>query len=663
MKDEIYKTKINNNNLNQKTKKSVFRQLESNQPTIESNALNKNKNSLIETPSKKYNNSRKRKLTVVNSPKKIDGNSKNSKPTLNFTIFPIKTIQNDMYNPNITSKSKTSRRKFEKFYLQNGSSRKKSWPFSNDSLFLSPTTLNSSISSDQIHIPRYGHLYRDTKNQNYLANSMNLDCQNDSSGSSAEGFEKDYLLNNEINEDLLLQKFNLQDEYILFKNVNCGNSSLLFGGGQSSIYLLTRKESRTKVEFQKKFILKVYSSVIDPTMSLSEVDILTHLSGNTKYVPKIYNLEVNLDYDTYQHAIVLEYVESIPFINIFFHLPISSSNQFENLNYEDFTLNSGSSIASSNSFGEDGLSRSNGSSNVNRNSFVRFEDRFSDSNNSLVSNSSNSSNSYSSYNQNYNNLELFNTKIRYTTIGNTMDTLKLYLFKLLHALKDIHDNNVIHRDIKPPNVLFHPGSKSLHIIDFGGSVKGYTQESKFCYKLRRYQKYPSKTVFAHHTFYGTAGFIAPETILGIEFITSAVDIWACGVIFLSVLSQRYPVFTPQDDHDLLAELICYLHVQNDLKKLATKYSINFEIDGIPPGYNPENSRVDIFKSFCEVSRELANDLLKDRFQDSIDIFHDVPERDMINAYNLVSRLLDIDPESRITAEDALKHPFFEGFNP
>lgn len=44
-------------------------------------------------------------------------------------------------------------------------------------------------------------------------------------------------------------------------------------------------------------------------------------------------------------------------------------------------------------------------------------------------------------------------------------------YQLINILKNVHDKNVIHRDIKPNNILFHPKTKDAFLIDFGLAKK------------------------------------------------------------------------------------------------------------------------------------------------------------------------------------------------
>ncbi|XP_049273218.1 cell division cycle 7-related protein kinase isoform X2 [Rhipicephalus sanguineus] len=73
---------------------------------------------------------------------------------------------------------------------------------------------------------------------------------------------------------------------------------------------------------------------------------------------------------------------------------------------------------------------------------------------------------------------------------------------------------------------------------------------------------------------GTPGFRAPEVLLKYRNQTTAVDMWSAGVIFLSLLSGRYPFFRAQDDLTALAEIITVIGsipVQLAAEKMAQTY--------------------------------------------------------------------------------------------
>lgn len=127
--------------------------------------------------------------------------------------------------------------------------------------------------------------------------------------------------------------------------------------------------------------------------------------------------------------------------------------------------------------------------------------------------------------------DLFNIPMPDTAI----DYLKL-VWQIAAGLSDIHENKVIHRDIKPNNMKVD-GEGILKIFDFG---------------LARDEGPEASTI----GFVGTPGFAAPELYAYTSKFTSAVDTYAFGMIALFLglgtippeLSKKPPVLTSSDDH-------------------------------------------------------------------------------------------------------------------
>ncbi|XP_037523357.1 cell division cycle 7-related protein kinase isoform X1 [Rhipicephalus sanguineus] len=151
---------------------------------------------------------------------------------------------------------------------------------------------------------------------------------------------------------------------------------------------------------------------------------------------------------------------------------------------------------------------------------------------------------------------------------------------------------------------------------------------------------------------GTPGFRAPEVLLKYRNQTTAVDMWSAGVIFLSLLSGRYPFFRAQDDLTALAEIITVIGsipVQLAAEKMGKLLTVSHEKPVLD------------LKSLCERLRgtrvkigQTADGVEKAHFRYHESWLH-VPD----SAYDLLYKLLDPDPTTRITAEDALKHDFIK----
>jgi cell division control protein 7 len=130
---------------------------------------------------------------------------------------------------------------------------------------------------------------------------------------------------------------------------------------------------------------------------------------------------------------------------------------------------------------------------------------------------------------------------------------------------------------------------------------------------------------------GTKGFRAPEVLLRHQNQTCAVDIWSAGMIFLCLLSGKYPISTPTDDLDALVEisqLIGTRRLQEAAKNLDRDVVLPQDIvhSGWRSVLNKLEGRTDLEIDDCSL--------------------------------DLLNRLLDPDMYSRVTASEALQHPFF-----
>lgn len=106
---------------------------------------------------------------------------------------------------------------------------------------------------------------------------------------------------------------------------------------------------------------------------------------------------------------------------------------------------------------------------------------------------------------------------------NTLNELhvKEIVYQLLLALEFCHANRVIHRDLKPQNILIDSREKlNIKLADFG---------------LARTYYYPVKE-YTHEII--TLWYRAPEVLLGTEIYYPTVDIWSVGCIFYEIAHKR-----------------------------------------------------------------------------------------------------------------------------
>ena len=192
--------------------------------------------------------------------------------------------------------------------------------------------------------------------------------------------------------------------------------------------------------------------------------------------------------------------------------------------------------------------------------------------------------------------------------------IKSLIHQLLKGLAEIHKQNIIHRDLKPENLLLDKGH--LVISDFGSS-KFKTPKMK-------------STPYIVSRFYR-----APELLLCLTCYDEKIDIWAAGCIFAEMCHSE-PVFQGKDDGDQIRA------ISKLLGTIPVKTFSKFVDLGIPFTK----------KTATKMPKGSSNDFELKKWTNGF------PNQK--SAIDLLKRMLEYDPDCRISAEEALKHEFFKG---
>ncbi|XP_047094597.1 mitogen-activated protein kinase 9-like [Lolium rigidum] len=197
----------------------------------------------------------------------------------------------------------------------------------------------------------------------------------------------------------------------------------------------------------------------------------------------------------------------------------------------------------------------------------------------------------------------------------TKEHYQFFLYQLLRALKYIHTASVYHRDLKPKNILANSNCK-LKICDFG---------------LARVAFNDTPTTVFWTDYVATRWYRAPE-LCGSFFTkyTPAIDIWSIGCIFAEVLTGK-PLFPGKN-------VVHQLDLMTDL--LGTP-----SVDTISRVRN-------------EKARRYLSSMRK---KDPVPFCQKFPNADPLGL-KLLEKLLAFDPKDRLTAEEALTHPYFRGLS-
>ncbi|XP_048879082.1 cyclin-dependent kinase 16-like isoform X4 [Brienomyrus brachyistius] len=192
--------------------------------------------------------------------------------------------------------------------------------------------------------------------------------------------------------------------------------------------------------------------------------------------------------------------------------------------------------------------------------------------------------------------------------GNILDVcnVKIFLFQLLRGLAYCHGRKVLHRDLKPQNLLIsHRGE--LKLADFG---------------LARAKSVPTKT-YSNEVV--TLWYRPPDVLLGSTEYSTPIDMWGVGCIFYEMMTGRplFPGSTVKDELHLI-----------------------FRILGSPTEATwPGISSCEELRAY-QFPHYTAEPLVNHAPRIDADGIH------------LLTQLLQFSVKNRISAEDGLRHPYF-----
>lgn len=105
------------------------------------------------------------------------------------------------------------------------------------------------------------------------------------------------------------------------------------------------------------------------------------------------------------------------------------------------------------------------------------------------------------------------------------DTARFYTAEILLALKCLHENKTLYRDLTPRNILLD-SEGHVKLIDFGLSKLDFDEEDK------------------RQTICGTACYLSPDMLKG-EKHSVMMDYWSLGILLYEMLHGYYPFLRDQ----------------------------------------------------------------------------------------------------------------------
>nr|XP_028962677.1 casein kinase II subunit alpha-2-like isoform X1 [Malus domestica]XP_028962678.1 casein kinase II subunit alpha-2-like isoform X1 [Malus domestica] len=235
-------------------------------------------------------------------------------------------------------------------------------------------------------------------------------------------------------------------------------------------------------------------------------------------------------------------------------------------------------------------------------------------------------------------------KVLYPTL--TDYDVRYYIYELLKALDYCHSQGIMHRDVKPHNVMIDHDLRKLRLIDWG--LADFYHPGK---------EYNVRVASRHYK--------GPELLVDLQDYDYSLDLWSLGCMFAGMIFRKEQFFYGHDNQDQLVKIATVyfsslawnrkIHLHDQIVMVERWFWAS-------GSYLTQKGKASLCLSFCQMMLKRCSCISKaiEQSRKPWSIFINAENQHLVSpeAIDFLDKLLRYDHQERLTAREAMAHAYF-----